>query len=81
MWNEGLFVLKLLELSSDNTELTVKFFWQVPNKYQPVSRIDFSTYGIRIINRHRLESRHWQMVELRAWWFITLHLFRTSLHI
>jgi len=43
MWNMGQFALKPLELSSDNTELTVKFFWQVPNKYQPASRIDLLT--------------------------------------
>jgi hypothetical protein len=43
MWNEGRFALKPLELSKDNTELTVKFFWQVPNKYQPTSRIDLLT--------------------------------------
>jgi len=34
---------KPLELSSDNTELTVQFFWQVPNKYDQESRIDLLT--------------------------------------
>jgi hypothetical protein len=43
MWNGGVFALKPLELSDDNTELTVQFFWQVPNKYQPESRIDLLT--------------------------------------
>ena len=43
MWNKGKFALQPLELSSDNTELTVKFFWQVPNQYQPTSRIDLLT--------------------------------------
>jgi hypothetical protein len=43
MWNKGQFALKPLELSSDHTELTVKFFWQVPNKYEPVSCIDLLT--------------------------------------
>jgi len=43
MWNKGQFALKPLELSNDNTELTVKFFWQVPNKYQPTCRIDLLT--------------------------------------
>ena len=40
MWAKGQFALKPLELSSDNTELTVQFFWQVSNKYKPASRID-----------------------------------------
>jgi len=43
MWNDGEFALKPLELSSDHTELTVQLFWQVPNKYQPETRIDLLT--------------------------------------
>ena len=43
LWNKGLFALKPLELSNDNTELTVQFFWQVPNKYNQESRIDLLT--------------------------------------
>jgi len=43
MWNKGLFALKPLELSDDNKELTVQFFWQVPNKYELENRIDFLT--------------------------------------
>jgi hypothetical protein len=43
MWNNGQFALKPLELLNDNTELTVKFFWQVLNKYEPESRIDLLT--------------------------------------
>ena len=43
MWNQGQFALKPLELSSDNKELTVQFYWQIPNKYQPESRIDLLT--------------------------------------
>ena len=43
MWNDGEFALKPLELSSDNTELTVQFFWQVRNMYDADSRIDLLT--------------------------------------
>ena len=40
MWAKGQFALKPLELSSDNTELMVQFFWQVSNTYKPANRID-----------------------------------------
>jgi len=40
VWSGGDFALKPLELSSDNRELTVQFFWQVRNKYELESRID-----------------------------------------
>ena len=43
MWNDGEFALKPLELSSDNKELTVQFFWQVLNKYDQESRMDLLT--------------------------------------
>jgi hypothetical protein len=43
MWGRGQFALKPLELSSDNTELTVQFFWQVSNKHKATSRIDILT--------------------------------------
>jgi len=43
MWTKGQFALKPLELSSDHTELTVKFFWQVPNHYELESCIDLLT--------------------------------------
>ncbi|KIX08173.1 uncharacterized protein Z518_02829 [Rhinocladiella mackenziei CBS 650.93] len=42
-WANGLFALKPLELSGDQKQLTVQFFWQVPGNYDISSRIDLLT--------------------------------------
>jgi len=57
MWTKGQFALKPLELSSDHTELTVKFFWQVSNKYEPVNRIDLLTKPASSKNLHESAGR------------------------
>ena len=42
-WNEGLFALKPLNLSPDNKELKVQFFWQPRYKHNPGNKIKILT--------------------------------------
>lgn len=54
IWDKGRFALKPLELSDDEKELTVQFFWQPQYKHKPDDRVDLlreplSSEGLNLI--------------------------------
>ena len=55
-WNNGRFALKPLELSDDEKELTVQFFWQPQYGHRPEDRVDLlmkplSSKGLKFAER------------------------------